>query len=287
MLAATLKKMSDIQYPVWCTPKLDGIRCLIVDGKPVSRTLKPIRNKHIQKVVSSAKPAIFEYCDGELLLAEDAPFNEVSSAVMSTKGEPDFKYAIFDSFEFPELNYLDRMQVLIEAKEYMPRWVELLEPVFIANRKEFKEYEKECLAKGYEGVMLRTEHGLYKFGRSTAKQGWLLKWKNWIDDEAVVVGFEERMHNNNAPTKDNLGHTERSSHKENMEPMGTLGALKAEWKGEEVDIGTGFDDKTRQQIWDDKSSYLGKHVKFKYQPHGVKIAPRFPVFLGFRDKEDM
>jgi len=32
---------------------------------------------------------------------------------------------------------------------------------------------------------------------------------------------------------------------------------------------------------------MGKVVKYKSQPTGVKDKPRFPVFLGFRDKVDM
>jgi hypothetical protein len=32
---------------------------------------------------------------------------------------------------------------------------------------------------------------------------------------------------------------------------------------------------------------MGKVVKYKSQPTGVKDKPRFPVFLGFRDVVDM
>ena len=31
---------------------------------------------------------------------------------------------------------------------------------------------------------------------------------------------------------------------------------------------------------------MGTLVKYKFQPHGVKVAPRCPVFLGFRDSTD-
>jgi DNA ligase-1 len=36
-----------------------------------------------------------------------------------------------------------------------------------------------------------------------------------------------------------------------------------------------------------RKKLLGKIVKYKYQEIGVLEKPRFPVFLGFRDKEDM
>lgn len=285
MLSGTLKKISDIKFPVWCTPKLDGIRCLIINGEPVSRTLKPIRNKYIQATMEGTIP---DSLDGELLLKHNAPFNEVSSAIMKTAGSPDFVYAVFDTFMYPDMGYLDRMEGLIELnRNALPSYVMLLEPVKICDKKEFKEYEKECLEKGFEGVMLRSADGKYKFGRSTVNQGWLLKWKNFQDDEARVVGFLERLHNDNEATTNALGRTERSSHKENLQPMGTLGALLAEWNGMEFKIGTGLDDATRQEIWNNREKYAGHMVKFKYQPHGVKSTPRFPVFLGWRDEEDI
>ena len=37
----------------------------------------------------------------------------------------------------------------------------------------------------------------YKQGRSTVREGYLLKVKTFLDDEATVVRFEERMHNGN------------------------------------------------------------------------------------------
>jgi DNA ligase-1 len=137
--------------------------------------------------------------------------------------------------------------------------------------------------------MLRDPNGRYKFGRSTAKEGILLKVKRFSDAEAVIVGFEERMHNGNPATTDALGHTERSSHKENLTGRGDLGALvvKCELFESEFNIGTGFDDATRKEIWDNRETYLGKVVKFKYQTAGMKDVPRFPVYVGLRHENDL
>ncbi|HQG29101.1 MAG TPA: ATP-dependent DNA ligase, partial [Candidatus Ozemobacteraceae bacterium] len=99
---------------------------------------------------------------------------------------------------------------------------------------------------------------------------------------------EERMHNANEATVNALGHTERSSHKENKSGRGDLGALILTTEdGLEFNCGTGFDNATRREIWDNRDQYMGQFAKIKSFLIGVKDKPRFPVFLGFRDASDM
>jgi DNA ligase-1 len=43
----------------------------------------------------------------------------------------------------------------------------------------------------------------------------------------------------------------------------------------------------RVYLWQQRSSLLGRMVKFKHQPSGAKEAPRFPKFIGFRDSWDL
>jgi len=155
--------------------------------------------------------------------------------------------------------------------------------VQLNNEEDLLMYEEMCLTDGYEGIMLRTPNGRYKFGRSTEKEQILLKLKRFEDCEATVTGYEERMHNGNEATKDNLGRTERSSHLANLTPMGTLGALIVtnEQFGE-FKVGTGLDDSQRLHIWQNREKYLGASITVKYQPTGIKDKPRFPVYKGFR-----
>ena len=79
----------------------------------------------------------------------------------------------------------------------------------------------------------------------------LLKVKRFEDGEAGILAVEEQMHNGNEATTNELGRTQRSSHKENKVPMGTLGALvcKDVETGIQFNIGTGFTDEVRQQLW--------------------------------------
>ena len=43
--------LEDVNFPVYVSKKLDGIRCLVIDGVAYSRSLKPIRNKFIQSII--------------------------------------------------------------------------------------------------------------------------------------------------------------------------------------------------------------------------------------------
>jgi DNA ligase-1 len=57
--------------------------------------------------------------------------------------------------------------------------------------------------------------------------------------------------------------------------------------GWEFGVGSGLDDTLRSQIWANKEKYIGRIIKYKYLPYGTVDAPRHPVFLGFRDKDDL
>jgi len=150
-------------------------------------------------------------------------------------------------------------------------------------------YDNKCVGEGYEGVMIRTPNSPYKCGRSTSREGYLQKIKRFTDSEAAIIDFEEREHNANEATTDLLGHTKRSSHQENMVKTGTLGALRVRDVKTQVEfkIGTGYDDALRQEIWDNKDKYSKLLVKYKSQASGAKEAPRFPVFIGFRNENDL
>ncbi|ORZ29942.1 hypothetical protein BCR44DRAFT_1465456 [Catenaria anguillulae PL171] len=86
-------------------------------------------------------------------------------------------------------------------------------PKLVNSAGELAKFEKECLEKGFEGVIVRSPDSPYKCGRSTLKQQWMLKVKQFVDDEAEVVGFEELLHNNNESSVDERGYLKRSSTK--------------------------------------------------------------------------
>jgi len=290
MLAGKCESIHNLNFPVLATPKLDGIRCLIRQGKDVpeavSRNFKPIPNRWVRAfLMEHGIPGM----DGELMIRGSNNFQEVSSAVMSQDGEPDFEYWVFDhvASDLSE-SYLARMDRLKAMTGHLSVTIKLVLPVVINSTEELTVFEEKCLAQGFEGVIVRTPSSPYKCGRSSEREGYLLKVKRFEDKEALVIGYKERLHNTNEATKDELGRTKRSSHQANMVPTGTLGALCCRTLDTKVefDIGTGMDDALRLKLWKAKETLAGRLVKFKSQPTGVKDKPRFPVFLGFRHEDD-
>ena len=111
--------------------------------------------------------------------------------------------------------------------------------------------------------------------------------KNYLSAEAEIIGFTQKFHNENKVIINELGYSSRSSHKANMVPVEALGSLIVRFNGIEFEIGTGFVESERCYIWMNKSEFLGKLVKFKYQNFGKYEKPRCPVYLGVRDKKDL
>ncbi len=107
---------------------------------------------------------------------------------------------------------------------------------------------------GGEGLMLRQPGSKYVAGRSST----LLKVKTFHDAEAVVVGHQPGA----------------GRHK------GRLGALLARLAdGTEFAIGTGFSDRERAA-----PPVIGSTVTFRYQELSDAGVPRFPSYVGVRQR---
>lgn len=282
-----------IKFPMLASTKLDGIRAVVINGKLMSRSLKPIPNKYTLELFS--KPE-YEGLDGELIVGSPSDskcFNKTTSGIMSEEGIPDVHYYVFD--EIPEfsgvsenMGFKYRYNDLQESAQELPNVV-LVPQRMIWSIPELEEFERDCLERGYEGVIIKDPNSPYKYGRSTVKEGYMLKIKRYKDYEAKVIGFEELMINNNEATRDELGKVKRSNCKAGMVPAGMLGSLvvKDLNSGIEFNIGTGFDEDERIRLWSLKSKLVGKLVKYKCFDYGAVEKPRHPVFLGFRDERDI
>jgi DNA ligase-1 len=230
--------------------------------------------------------------DGELMV-KGAAFGQTSGTVMRMKdegtGPVDFQYWVFDYVRGEETatRYDERMRQLEDLP--LPSFCVKVLPVLCRNQAELDAFEEKCVQEGYEGAMIRTPDSPYKCGRSTEREGWLLKIKRFVDAEAEIIGFDELQHNENAATENAFGRTERKGGQAGLVAGGTLGALRVRdvKTGVEFGVGSGFDAATRAEIWAHQAEYLGKLIVYKCQPYGVKDKPRFPIFKGFRHPDDM
>lgn len=285
-----LPSESDLFFPVQATPKLDGIRGVMVGGKLLSRSFKPIPNKNAREKLELILP---DGMDGELISGGN--FQDCTTGIMTQDSKSTVKFYVFDYVKDSLLKpYKDRVSDYIQWWEANPDvWdhVDILLPSMIYSRDRLAEYETKCLAEGHEGVMLRDPNGHYKCGRSTIREALLYKFKQFLDSEAIIEGFKEQESNANPKKTNELGLSKRSSHKAGMVPAGTLGTLLVRDCKTGVDFGIGTGDgltkALRQEIWDNRDKYLGKMIKYKYQPHGVKDKPRCPSFQGFRHEDDL
>lgn len=300
--------LSTLRYPLIASEKVDGWRALVVPidwarayipvspkhedyfdeaqhAIVLSAALKPISNRYVQRKLD--RPELIG-CDGELIAS--SRFNETSSAFATIEGEPAFAFHIFDLFDKPNDPFESRiLQLSQRTLPTISHNVELRKhmQVKVKTPNVLEALVQSYLAAQAEGVIVRDPAGLYKYGRSTVKQQWMLKIKDFTDAEAVVVGVEEFLHNMNEPEVNQLGLQSRSHHKDNKVPGDKLGALICrpypDMNTTNFRIGTGFTEHERQTLWLRRNELIGKIVKYKSMTHGKHEAPRHPVFLGFRD----
>lgn len=270
---------TEVNWPKIIQPKLDGICCLAVNGVAMSRTMKPIPNKFIQTFFEEKQ---LHGLHGELMIAGD--FNDVQSGVMRIEGEPDFYYVVYDIWNSIEC-YDVRFEIL---SSFLPEdfgRVKLIQQKDVSSPEECIAALEDYIAEGYEGAMLRDPYSGYKQGRHTLKSQALMKLKKFYDDEAKVIGFRELMRNINEKEKDERGYSKRSSKKEGMVPGDTLGALVVAWRDVEFDLGSGYTESQRLDIWKNRDKLLGKLVTFKYQGiHEKTGIPRFGIYKAFREE---
>jgi len=290
MLAGKVE--GEVRFPVMASSKLDGVRCIVIDGVAMSRSLKPIPNAFVQKQIGKAK---YNGLDGELMLGDVGAadvYRKTVSAVMSEDGEPDFTFWIFDTMKLnPSTPFAERYESILKFDK--DGHVRVVKHSLLRTMDQLDAFEAKQLDAGLEGVMIRDPQGPYKYGRSSTKEGILLKLKRFEDSEAEIIGVQELMKNENEKTTNALGRSERSSHKANMTPMDTMGCLDVRDLKTKVEfsIGTGFDADTRKRFWKqwkkDPKSLLKTIHKYKFFAGGSKDKPRFPVYIGPRDKRDM
>lgn len=293
-LATDYKKVKpkDIVGIPWALqPKLDGGRAVAVIpanlAEPVrmlSRTGKEWLNfESVRRELEACRSLLATdedlYLDGEVVSVVDGviDFQSIQKTMMRKDGKEIGKlmYIVFDGakareWKDPQLKYIDRLSVARDAINKIHSRSSLMETRVMMVTNEISEnidaagleaLSKVWVEKGYEGLMARQAFTPVVNKRSKT----LLKIKNFLDDEAEVIGAAELQ-------REGKG-------------AGLLGALICKLKsGVQFEIGSGFNAKQRTEFW---NTELPKTVSFKYFELTDDGVPRFPIFRYFRAEDDI
>ena len=272
--------------------KLDGVRAIFIvypSGKIdiFSRNGKELNNfENIKKEMQSLlnfpdfeDPFVL---DGEIISKN---FQELMKQIHRKESiqNPDAKLYLFDLLPLKNFNegiyeskYSERihkLKLLYNKYFESSETIRILKPKLIdldtnAGINEFKEFNRESIFQGYEGIMIKDPESFYECKRSTT---WL-KSKPFIEVSLSVKNYEEGSGRN----------------------QGKLGALIAEGhengKFFKLNIGSGFSDEQREEFWRNKEELIGKIVEIRADSiskskDGEYWSLRFPRFKSFRGFE--
>ena len=263
--------------------KLNGNRVSFSDGKLISRQGKEFTG--MQHIIDDINRLDLQdyFIDGELLRknvdnVSDSENFRIGTGIINsdTEVKEEIKLVIFDIFPNSELKnkksndiYSVRKQHLLSIKEQMKHnHIENLEVVTMVyegtDKNKIDEWLQYAVDNDWEGCMLNKDT-VYECKRTTN----LIKIKRFYSMDLNVIGYEEG--------------TGRLS--------GTLGALIVDFKGNTVNVGSGYDDATRQYIWNNRDSILGKIISVKYKEitkdkKTQLESLQFPVFEMIRTDKD-
>lgn len=301
-----------VRFPLIAQPKIDGVRGLNMHGALTGRSLKLFGNRYTTDFYSQD---FFKGLDGELAAEREThpDLCRITTSALSTHtGQPFTLWWLFDFVTGTNSNspYIERYNLLVnyvDALQQNPAcqpWASRLRVVpmkRINTLEELNAFDEKCLEDGYEGTIIRAIDGRHKQGRSTVREGGLLRIKRFIESEAVVTSIVEGESNQNEAQVNELGLQYRSSHQENMVPNGLVGNLQCVAKqtvkdgkrvvieaGQAITVSPGnMDHAQRKFFFENQNQIIGKTIKFKFFPKGIKDKPRFPTYVTIRSETDM
>lgn len=300
---------SRLKFPVGLTAKIDGSFAFVQNGKLYARSLKQHENLYVTKQYSNPE---FNGLRGELIVGDNpmAPdlCRNTSSALRTITGEPEttlwcFDYVLPETLDLPYEKRINLLGILVRdlnAKGY--KNIKIIPVQTVYSLEGYRGVRTALLQQGYEGCVLRDLTSKHKEGRSSAVKPDLWRYKPWASAEIKVTRIIEEMKNNNQAVKNELGQTERSSHKDNLEGKNTLGAIvgtlvtplldsngvQVAAIGAELTISTGsLTEKECKKLWDEPEQLVGKLVEFEYMSFGLKEKPRFAQFKRIRSEVDL
>ncbi len=271
------KRLAKWNPPYIIQPKYDGFRCRAIPQSIITRPDHPPGHillssgeemifsvPHINEMLDKLK--IQAELDGELY-CHKRPFDGENGieAICSRTVNLHSDYRSISYHVFDIVNELPQMRRLILIESLRGLHPDLVvAPFYLCESLEeiLKIYDN-LIEQGYEGIIVRQCDAPYVKKRSI----WVMKFKPKQKDEYEIVGFKEEF------SKDH-------------EPKDTLGALICiSGDGNVFDVGTGFTDERRKQLWEGRDLLIGQIAVVKYQHiSSGRQVPRFPVFVEVKVK---
>lgn len=302
MLAASaIPREDQLRLPLMWSNKLDGLRSPLVGGEARSRKMLLLPNRFYQSWVHEHRHHLQGF-DGEVIVGPpnlESTYHTTESGIMSAGGEPDFKFYLFEHWNLEQYSAWERYQRLQDIYAALPYEVQkrvvLLEQSVARSIDQLREGFNKAITEGYEGLILKSPDLPYFFGRSTVKQGYALKWKEFVDIDCEVLDILPGFTNTNKQERDELGKAKRSSAKAGKVQIESVGRFvvrcvdqNSPFLGKTFKAGPGsLTDPELAAIWKVRDKYLGKFMKVKIGKSGAKNLPRFPMFNGWRDAMDL
>jgi DNA ligase-1 len=251
-------------------PKLDGLRMIVLDGKAYTRNGKGITSAdHILEQLASVVDLSQYVFDGECMGQPGTEFNTISGKVRKGGACPELIYHVFDCVRRGEwaskktqpfaARRLDLEEVLWDSKPNVQVVPNLTLPKNPSAADIFS-IRDQFMESGFEGTMLKNMAAPYYFKRTAD----LLKVKGFVDADGPILGTFEG----------------KGKYK------GMLGGLEVEFDGVMTQVGSGFTDAMRKDLWARRNEILGHHVEVRYQNKTPDGCLRFPVFVQFRPDKD-
>jgi DNA ligase-1 len=286
MLADDSKKHeSKLKGQVFVEPKLDGVRVIAICDTEKDEVILMSRNgkelvnfPHINTQLDHLLGELDRswVFDGEIMSAD---FQSLMKQI-HRKGDAQTDDAILNLFDCMPLEMfqqgectgsLTKRKEWLESFQFGPniRTIESVRFDLDEDYDKFMDYNRLCIDKGYEGIMIKPVNGVYECKRSSL---WL-KVKPFIEVSLKVVAVEEGTGRN----------------------AGKLGALIVEGVDDgkfiRTNVGSGLTDEDRETFWKDTQKLIGQIVEVRAdavtqnQDAVDEYSLRFPRFLRFRGFE--
>ena len=261
-------KKKEIKFPCFVQPKLDGVRCVVVNNKLYSRNGNRFPElPHIENELSLLNKDNL-ILDGELY-TDDINFEKIVGLVKKfKKSEEDEKNSekiylnVFD-YIHNKLPYEQRMKNLdnfFEKNKNM-KYIKQVKTEECKNQEAIYDFLEKYTKEGYEGVIIRNKKGNYEENSRSVN---LQKLKKFIDEEFEIIDY-----------------TTPDTGKE----VGCVIWICKTKDGKKFNVRPSGNYQERKNLYKNAKKFIGKMLTVRYQELTNGKVPRFPVGVAIRDYE--